>query len=335
MSGSSRLIEVAFYVALFTIIGLAITFSLLFFLYAMYKKRHIRYGHEDEKILISLKKKYKKKLLASDNEFIDAYCSSSDKHQLEYSNKVHNVETYVYLHPFNKDASRTKMSDLIELSEEKEIKKKKISKVFSIIFSVLLLVLIGFIVSYKLNGDLFYIGDSTYLVIQTGSMEKANEKNAYLKDNNLNNQITQFSMIGLNKINEEDIKVYDVIGFKDEKGDIIVHRLIRINHNTEENKNYYTFRGDANSSSASYELAVTYDKMVGRFDGTENYGLGVLVTYLKSSAGIVALASAIVFILSFNMSEDSIDKEYKKRFKYIAKLYDESGDIGVHLHELS
>ena len=63
MSGSGRLIEVAFYVALFTIIGLAIIFSLLFFLYAMYKKRHIRYGHEDEKILISLKKKYKKKLL--------------------------------------------------------------------------------------------------------------------------------------------------------------------------------------------------------------------------------------------------------------------------------
>ena len=38
MSGSGRLIEVAFYVALFTIIGLAITFSLLFFYMLCIKK---------------------------------------------------------------------------------------------------------------------------------------------------------------------------------------------------------------------------------------------------------------------------------------------------------
>lgn len=329
MTGYSHLIDVAFYVALFTIIGLAITFSLLFFLYARYKKKHILYGHEDEKLLKELKRKYKHILSKDDHDLIDTY-NDDDKYQLEYANIVKNVETFLYNHPEVEKKDKIRLAKLLNLDEEKEKRRKKRSRIYTIIFSSIFVLIIILIASFKLNGESFYLGDETYIVIKTGSMETVNEKNKYIKENNLNNQITQFSLIGLKKIKEEDIKVYDVVGFKNDEGDIIVHRIIRINYNSEENKNYYTFQGDANSSSNKYELAVSYDKFVGKYTGFNNYGLGVLITYLKSSAGIVALSSCIFFLVTFNYSEDAIDKEYKKRFKYVADVYDNNKKLGVN-----
>lgn len=328
MTGSSRLIDVAFYVALFTIIGLAITFSLLFFLYARYKKKHIKYGHEDEKLLKELKRKYKNILSKDDHDLIDTYNDDS-KYQLEYADRVKNVETFLYYHPDVEKKDKVRLAKLLNLDEEKEKRRKKRSRIYTIIFSSIFIVIIILIASFKFNGECFYLGDETYIVIKTGSMETVNDKNTYIKENNLKNQITQFSLIALKKIKEEDIKVYDVVGFKNDEGDIIVHRIIRINYNSEENKNYYTFQGDANSASNKYELAVSYDKFVGKYTGFNNYGLGVLITYLKSSAGIVALCSCIFFLITFNYSEDAIDKEYKKRFRYVADVYDKDKDLGA------
>lgn len=321
MSGSNKLIEIAFYVSLFVIIGLAITFSILFTLYALYKKKHIRFGHEDDKLLSILKKKYRKEL--KENEDISSYNAeirekAGKGYQLHST--VGNVTTYVYDDKEHEELEKNKLVTLIRKDEEKSKKRGRITKIFSIFLYAIVFAFIGFIAFYKLNNETFYFGNTTYMVIQTASMETVNSKNDYITKNNLTNQITQFSMIGLEKVEDKDVKLYDVLAFKNANNEAIVHRVVNININN--NTYYFTFRGDANSGTDISETGIASDKVIGRYNGFQNYGLGVATTYFKSSAGIVAIASAFAFLCTFDYSENMIDKEYKKRFLYIANEYD-------------
>lgn len=283
MNGLHKLVEIVFYISLIIVILLAITFTILFTLYSIYKRKNIKNGHEDESILKDLKRRYHLKDDSSNNVSLVECIKKGDKKR-----KIFNT----------------------------------IGNAISYFAFIGVLVLGVFILSYKVEGDNFYFGNTTYLVIQTGSMEKAYEGNTYIKENNLNNQITQFSMIGVDKVEAKDIKLYDVIAFTNTSGDTIVHRVIRISN--ENNEYSFTFRGDANSISSASEINIKYDKIIGRYNGFQNYGLGITTTYFKSSSGILALVSATVFLICFDISEALIDKEYKNRQKYLANKYDEN-----------
>ena len=151
-------------------------------------------------------------------------------------------------------------------------------------------------------------------------MESIYEGNTYISDNNLTNQIEQYSLIGIEKINEEDIKLYDVIAYKHD--DVIyVHRVIKIMENAEGVK-LFTLRGDANSDSLTFELGVRYENIVGKYNGFSNYGLGVTLIYLQSNIGIVALLSGFLFLIMFDFSEERIENSYDSREVYIAKEID-------------
>ena len=50
MNGQEILGNVAFYVSIAVVIGMAIMFSILFAIYGFYKIKHINYGHEDKKL---------------------------------------------------------------------------------------------------------------------------------------------------------------------------------------------------------------------------------------------------------------------------------------------
>lgn len=278
---SHKLLQVVFYVSLIVIVILAISFSLLFFLYSLYKRKHISYGHEDEKILMDLKKKYHIK----------------------------------------EDDKETKIVSCIKNEEKKTNILWYIEKVVSGVLLVLLMSVIGFLFAYQVNNNIFFFGDTGFLVIQTGSMEKPYEGNAYIKEHNLTNQIEQFSMIGITKVSPSDIKLYDVVCFKNVNNDVIVHRVVNITYSN--NEYIFTLKGDANTASNVWETNVKESDIIGRYNGFNNYGLGVLTTYLKSSSGVLALVSATIFIISFEGSEEYIEREYKLRRMTLAKEYDE------------
>ncbi len=315
MNGSHKLIEIAFYVSLIVIIALAITFTILFTLYAIYKKKHISYGHEDEKLLEQLKKKYRLKLeMAGD---ISASCPEKENEQINdgFAHTCIKEEPIIY---------DGKLLTYVNDDKEKAKQRGKIGRAFSILLYLILFALIGVVASYKINNDHFYIQDTTYMVIQTGSMEEAYEGNLYLKEHDLTNQIAQYSMIGIEKVEAKDIRLYDVIAFKNSSGDTIVHRVIHITFENE--KCYFTMRGDSNSGTNYWESAVTEDKIIGRYDGYQNYGLGVAITYFKSTAGIIALTSTTIFLFAFDISESSLEKEYEKRKLALAEAYDNGGN---------
>lgn len=304
MSESNKIVQIVFYVSLFVIIGLAVTFTALFALYSVYKRKNISYGHEDESLLNSLKNKCNKeyfKRLKKDNKELKRDKDFNFENFLEGEKRNDFVKEVI-----NKDNKKVKRIN-------------KTQKIVGYFFCAVIYIFLGFIIDFKVSNDAFFFGNTTYIVIQTGSMETVNSNNVYIKEHNLTNQIEQFAMIGINKVKDKDIQLYDVIAFKNDNNETIVHRVIKID--IKDDKYCYTFRGDANNGSLSYEVNVTSDKIVGKYNGFQNYGLGLSTTYFKSSAGIIALASAGIFLMAYEIAEDLIDRDNNKRYKVVISNY--------------
>lgn len=296
--GSHKLVQLVFIVSLIVVVTLSITFTALFTMYAKYKKKNIRNGHEDSEILNDLKKKYKIEDQKLNNE-----------NELDLSSD---------------SVTKVSLVDKINESKKKKLVSKTFEKIISNILLIILAVIIIFIITYRAQNNAFYFKDNTYIAVQTGSMETKNAYNTYLVSNNLNNQIMQYSLIGIEKVDEKDIKLYDIIAFKNSEGDVIVHRVVKIEENN--GKLLFTYKGDANTSSNIWELSLDSSSIIGRYTGFNSYLLGVATTYFKSSSGIVAVIAAFIFLMLYEVAEELIEQEYDARKEIVAKNYDESGE---------
>ena len=187
-----------------------------------------------------------------------------------------------------------------------------------VFFIVIFLGILGFNIYSKVTNSLYSINGTTYITIATGSMATKNEENTYLTMNSLDNQIKQFSLIGLDKVKDpSEVEVYGIYAYKNEDNQLIVHRIIK--SEVIDNEVYYTFRGDANPKS-DYFLVNAKDVLY-EYNGYQNVPLGYFLSFLGSIVGITALIY-IVIALSFNDYFDS-----KKEAKYRVGLMDYLNDL--------
>ena len=108
------------------------------------------------------------------------------------------------------------------------------------------------------------------------------------------------------------MELYKVYAFYDDDRNIIVHRLINIKTN-EEGTKLYTFRGDANSGSGSFETNITYDKIIGEYSGYSSVFLGLFVLFMQSNIGIISLVLGIGMVAIFEIYQQKVDVVINKR----------------------
>ena len=334
MSGQEKLGSIAFVVSMCVIIGFAIVFSILFALYGYYKIKNIKNGHENVVIETSLKRRYRKILNNPKTEVID------DNLYYELQGQTKESKTYLRVDDTDNLEENVKESTINTIYDsiiDYKRRNKKFQIIYNIFFGILyavLVVIFGFALGFRLGGEQLFFGNTTLMTIQTGSMETINKENKYIFENNLTDQIEQFSLIGIDKVAQEDIELYDILAYQSESGDVIVHRVTRIYTSSDTNITYYTLKGDANTSSSAEELTLTYDKVIGRYNGFQNYGLGVTLTYLQSNIGLVAIAAAAIFLITYNITESLIDKAYDNQTLIISKKIDiENGLVSVEKEE--
>ena len=322
MNGAEKLVNIAFVVSICVIIGMALSFAILFYLYGRYKIKNIKNGHEDDDLKKTLAKRYK---AIWDKPRAPIQTPIKENTYKEIGNEPSYMKTYSLIPAkiMEQNIENDSIFDNVLIDKRKS---KKTNWILNIIFGILYVGLISFFTAaliFRINDEQFYFNDTTLLTIQTGSMEKRNETNTYLKDNNLNNQIEQFSLIGIEKIEDpKELKLYDIIAFKHDDI-IIVHRVIRIYENVDNGITYITTRGDSNSDSFVWEAAIDFKDVIGKYNGFQNYGLGVLFVYLQSGIGLIALASAFTFLLTYNTTEGKIEKAYEKRVIEVSLRMDE------------
>lgn len=281
---------IATVVSVVVIILLCLSFGGLFYLYYRYYGKcidsHVEDSYIKKEVVLENKKYFQKAEDVVNNK----------ENSLEF--KKENVQPLT-----NHIKEKTKHNNWI----------KYVGNTFLVIMYVVFISFMGLAIYTRASGDLLFVnGSDSCLVIRTGSMETANKENKYLAENNLTNQISAYSLIGIEKITDEsDLKLYDIVAFNDDKGNIIVHRIVRID-DVDGVKNYVT-RGDANTGSASYEMGLIFEDFIGRYNGFQNFGLGVCIYYLQSGIGMITIALALVLIGFYDVLDIYLGKKISQR----------------------
>lgn len=256
--------------------------GLLFYFYSKFYTKCIKNNLENENL--------KKYLVRDNKKFFQNIESVVNSSTLTKEQKLQNeisVEKY------------------LQNKEQKKEKSKWINITITCVIYGIFAILIILLIFFKLNSQLIFIGNKTNIIIMTDSMETAYEGNTYLSENNLKNQIASHSLIKIEKIkSQEDVKLYDIVAYKDNENRTIVHRIVDIS--IVDGETVYTCRGDANNASATFERNMTFERLLGKYTGYQNYALGVLLTFLKSGIGIITIATAFITIGVFEYFEKQI-----------------------------
>lgn len=261
------------------------------------------------------------------------------------------VFTFLFRHYYLnliKDVNEGKEDiDLIDSAiieeEEKKSKKKKALKITGKVvgYTLLGIVVLFFLSSLvsKFMNDKIVVGDSTMIVIASGSMEERNEANSYLDEFNLNNQINTYDIVGITKYKDQsEVKLYDVVAFKGDDNVTYVHRIIDIKEN-----NTYVTRGDSNNLSDNdgrlYKGNLTFDRIIGKYNGTRIKTVGIFVVFLQSNSGIITVISIIYCMLMFDHFRNKYDKAIEERTNKLIELLEynlsehKSVDFSTKYHE--
>lgn len=289
-SSAERVENVSMAVAITVLVLLFLSYAGLFFLYYRYFRKSIDNALEDRYILRDMVRRSRPFFVKAGKDY---------------------------------DAGSNEAPSYLENLEEKRKKArgwKILSNSVLVVFYLAFVALMVAAVSIRAQGDSFLIGDKSYLVIKTGSMETKNAANDYLFENDLNDQIMAYSLIEIEEVTPEEMEIHKIYAFKVD-GTVFVHRLIDMGSNGD-GEMRYAFRGDANSISASYEVSVPFDDILGVYTGWNSFELGLFVNYAQSYIGIITIALALILIGFYDIMDAAIGKRIELREKILSELVD-------------
>ena len=201
----------------------------------------------------------------------------------------------------------------------------KFVKAMNIICNVLLCLAWStiFLLTLYINStqNVYFDNVPTYRVVMTSSMETKNEKNEYLFENNLDDQIGAFDLIATYKIpKEEDLKLYDIVVYEVD-GTLIVHRIVGIEepNASHPDERYFLLQGDAVSSADRFP--VRYSQMQGIYTGEKIPFIGSFVLFMQSPAGWLCMLLMFVSLLITPLLKKKIAKAREERYDLIGFYY--------------
>lgn len=214
--------------------------------------------------------------------------------------------------------------DEVIYDRQKHVQKRRkvISLIRTVAFYFIIITIIpifAFSILNKIMGDKISIGGNTVMVVATGSMGYKNEANGYLFTYDLNNQFQQYDIIVLEKIEKKDIRLYDVIAYRNDRQMNIIHRIIDIEYGS---KTKYVTRGDIYDESKTDTYKPVFDDVIGRYTGKKIQGIGIFVLFLQSYAGIITVISLVYCLLMIDKTAEKINKAQQDRIYKLEEALD-------------
>lgn len=202
-----------------------------------------------------------------------------------------------------------------ELLEEynnklKHQKRIKIKNHIHIIIDTILLIILAF----SLFTKIVETSSPSLLVVKSESMSYKYENNKYLYENNLNTQFNKFDLVFIkSKPKVNDLKLYDVVVYKSSNGDLIIHRIVEIIKTNDS----YLFHTKGDACEAKDKYAVSYNQIVGIYNGTHIKFIGSFVMFLQSLIGMISIFVLMVGFIILNIIENKIEEHKQKRIDYL------------------
>lgn len=193
-------------------------------------------------------------------------------------------------------------------------------KIISAVFCILFLGIFIFSLSLNLSEEK-KVGDIPVMrVVQSGSMAKKYEKNKYLFENNLNDQIQTFDIIVTEKLPDEmDLELYDIVVYEVDDT-LVVHRIVKIEEPNASHPDcrWFTLQGD----NVQYpdKTPVLYSQMRAVYNGQRIPFIGSFVSFMQSPAGYLCILLIVFGSIAIPVVEKILEKEREKRLIAIGEL---------------
>ena len=204
---------------------------------------------------------------------------------------------------------------------QKELNKKKkesrfflwVNRIVSVLLCVIFVTVFSFAVYIRAAEDRPANGIPSIKVVKSESMSRKYPENAYLFDNDLNDQIQMFDVVICNHLPAEDeLQLYDVVVYKKD-GMYVIHRIVGIeepnaNHPDER---HFLLQGDAVENPDKFP--VLYSQMQGIYEGARIPFVGSFILFLQSPAGWLCVLLVIFSMIATPIVEKKIQKAKEKR----------------------
>ena len=186
-------------------------------------------------------------------------------------------------------------------------------------FLAIVIPLFGLSIYSRIKNNVTKIGDNFVMVVASGSMSEKNEANDYLVTHNLNNQFQTYDMIVLTGVKSStQLKLYDVIAYRNDRGINVIHRIIDIEYSEGEIR--YTTRGDANSATDNYHPFMK--DIIGKYTNKKIPSVGIFIMFFQSYAGIVTILSVVYCSFMISHFTKKLDTATDERRDLLATLFD-------------
>ena len=194
-----------------------------------------------------------------------------------------------------------------------------IEKVISIVLCVFLCILLVFTAISSCRGDNKVKSLPAIKVIASTSMAGKYEKNTYLFENDINDQLQMFDVVLLHELpKEEDLKLYDIVVYEHISGALLIHRIIGIEEPNEQHpdERYFLLQGDAVHYPDSFP--VRYSQMKSIYRGERVPNIGSFVYFMQSPAGIICLILLVVSLILMPIADNYLLKrEYARVLLFV------------------
>lgn len=185
----------------------------------------------------------------------------------------------------------------------KSQKSKRIKKIFSAaktalfaLFMAIVIAIFLFSLITRIAGNKPVFG-KTFMAVASGSMSQKNKANDYLISNNLNDQFQKYDIIILNRVSSpDDLKLYDIIAYRNGEGVNIIHRITAISACDTVK---FTTRGDSNNANDDYTPA--FSDVIGVYRGVRISGAGIVIMFLQSYSGIITVAAILYCLIMMDL----------------------------------
>ena len=212
----------------------------------------------------------------------------------------------------------------IKIEYEKKQNQKRLGvildRVLSAFICVVMLGSFAFAIYMNATVDKRPNGIPSLKVVMSGSMSYQNEKNKYLFENDLTDQLQTFDLVVLHHLPPEDeLELYDIVMYEvdDQK---LLHRIVGIEEPNEShpNERYFLLQGDAVSAPDIYP--VLYSQMRGIYSGERVPFVGSFVVFMQSPAGWLCLMLVLAALIGTPALEKRIWKKKLARLREIGYI---------------
>ena len=197
-------------------------------------------------------------------------------------------------------------------NKEKNPHAEGLYKVLSVLMACIFCALFAFAIYVNVTNTGYANGIPSIKVVKSGSMSYKNSKNTYLETHNLNDQFEMFDLIITRKLpGEFELELYDVVVYKHENGEMVIHRIVGIEEPNEKHpdKRHFRLQGDAVQYADTYP--VLYEQMRGIYRGERVPFAGSFVVFLQSPAGYLCILLVIIGIILIPIVEKIFEKAEK------------------------